>query len=99
MVEPGAHLGRDVNIHAIFMHPFGDLITEMMRGNISPDELLDALGKQAMTDTYSNIGEGTKPISDITKERRSNPNPSPLIDKGALKDHITYRIEEKGGSQ
>lgn len=85
---------------ADFNRAFNNLIKEMFAGRITGDELLDKLGKQAMTETYNSIGDGTKPVSEYTlNHRKESPNPSPLIDTGGLKDHITYRVQKKGGSE
>lgn len=82
---------------ADYRQVFNKLIGQLMRSEITVDELLDNLGKQCLNDTYSNIGEGTKPVSQYTlNHRKSNDNPSPLIDTGNLRDYITYRIEKKG---
>ena len=84
---------------ADFKTAFSDLVNLLFLGKITEEELMDKLGKQAMTDTYANMGDGTKPVTQLALQRRkTSPNPSPLIDTGDLKQHITYRIVKKGGA-
>jgi hypothetical protein len=78
---------------------YASLIGKMIQGEVKPDEVLDALGKEAMTLTFSELGVDTKPVSPYTMEhRKASPNPTPLTDTGSLGNHITYRIEKQGGS-
>ena len=82
---------------ASFNQAMNTLIGEYFKGKITADELLEALGRQALTDTVGNMGVGTTPITAITMaNRKHSASSTPLTDTGTLFNHITYRIVKKG---
>ena len=74
---------------------YSELINQMILGKMDVDKVLDGLGKYVMQEMYSQLGNGAKPVSSLTLERRKiSPEPTPLNDTGNLRDHITYRVEK-----
>lgn len=84
---------------ADFDTAMSDLIGKLFRNEITAEELLTLLGRQAVTDTVGNMGVDTTPVSDYTrKHRKASMTGAPLTDTGALANHITAVIK-KGGSR
>lgn len=74
-------------------------IGRLLNEEITVDEVLEEMAKQALTETVAGLGDGSRPVSSYTMEhRKSSHNPTPLVDTGKLQNHITYRIEKGGGS-
>ena len=75
-----------------------ELEGKVFTGKVTIDEMLDTLGRDAMTNTFDNLGHGSTPVTKYTLEhRKDSPNPTPLIDTGSgIQNHITYRVVKKG---
>lgn len=74
------------------------LIGKLFRAEITTDELLSCLGRQAVTDTVGNMGVDTAPISAYTQaHRKQSAGSTPLHDTGRLANHITFVIKKGGG--
>jgi len=75
-----------------------DLIGKLFKNEITVDELLQNLGRQAVTDTVGNMGVDTTPISAYTQaHRKASMSSTPLTDTGGLANHITAVIKKGGG--
>lgn len=67
-----------------------------LSGDITLDEVYDETGSFVVKQIVQNMGVGTAKLKDSTiKNRKKSTSDIPLVDTGALSNHVTYRRGDK----